>query len=192
MSLETELFSRSGGCCECCEAAQTLQVYEILPKSTRSLDTTVFLCSTCVSQINGTEAWNSEHWKCLTKTMWSEHVAIKVISWRMLQRSKAQSWAADALDMLYLSDEELSWAKAFGDEDYTDTFQVHKDGNGTPLQHGDTVVLIKTLDVKGSSVQAKVGTAVKNIRLVLDDTDQIEGKIDGQQIVILTKFVKKA
>jgi protein PhnA len=69
---------------------------------------------------------------------------------------------------------------------------VHKDGNGTPLQHGDTVVLIKTLDVKGSSVQAKVGTAVKNIRLVLDDTDQIEGKIDGQQIVILTKFVKKA
>jgi protein PhnA len=192
MSLETELFSRSGGCCECCEAAQSLQVFEILPMSNRSLDTTVFLCSACISQINGMEALNSEHWKCLTKTMWSEHTAVKVISWRMLQRSKAQSWAAEALDMLYLSDEDLTWAKALGDEDYTDVFSVHADANGTPLQQGDTVVLTKTLDVKGSSVQAKVGTTVKNIRLVLDNTDQIEGKIDGQQIVILTKFVKKA
>jgi len=41
-------------------------------------------------------------------------------------------------------------------------------------------------------VQAKIGTAVRNIKLVHDNTEQIEGKIDGQQIVILTKYVKKS
>ena len=51
--------------------------------------------------------------------------------------------------------------------------------------------LIKDLDVKGSTLNAKIGTAVRNIRLVHNNTEQIEGKIDGQQIVILTKFVKK-
>ena len=56
---------------------------------------------------------------------------------------------------------------------------------------GDSVVLIKDLKVKGSSMVAKQGTAVRNIRLVHDNTEQIEGKVDGQLIVILTKFVKK-
>ena len=51
--------------------------------------------------------------------------------------------------------------------------------------------LIKDLDVKGSTLNAKIGTAVRNIRLVHDNHEQIEGKIEGQSIVILTKFVKK-
>ncbi|WP_317167666.1 PhnA domain-containing protein [Sphingobacterium mizutaii] len=53
------------------------------------------------------------------------------------------------------------------------------------------MVLIKTLDVKGSSISAKLGTVVKNIRLVPDNTEQIEGKIEGQTIVILTKYLRK-
>jgi len=56
---------------------------------------------------------------------------------------------------------------------------------------GDTVVLTKTLDVKGSSLSAKLGTVVKNIRLVPDNTGQIEGKVEGQTIVILTKYLRK-
>jgi protein PhnA len=68
---------------------------------------------------------------------------------------------------------------------------LHKDANGHQLQNGDTVVLTKSLDVKGSSLNAKMGTVVKNIRLVPDNTEQIEGKIEGQLIVILTKFVRK-
>jgi protein PhnA len=48
------------------------------------------------------------------------------------------------------------------------------------------------LEVKGSQVKANVGVAVRNIRLVHDNIEQIEGKVDGQQIVILTKFVKKS
>jgi uncharacterized Zn ribbon protein len=53
------------------------------------------------------------------------------------------------------------------------------------------VVLTRSLDVKGSSLDAKMGTVVKNIRVVEDNTEQIEGKIDGQLIVILTKYLRK-
>lgn len=66
-----------------------------------------------------------------------------------------------------------------------------RDCNGALLNTGDTITLIKSIDVKGSQINAKIGTVVKNIRIVADNTEQIEGKIEGQQIVILTKFVRK-
>jgi protein PhnA len=69
---------------------------------------------------------------------------------------------------------------------------THKDSNGTILQAGDTVVLIKDLDVKGGGFTAKRGTAVRSITLVEGNAEQIEGRVNGQQIVILTKFVKKS
>jgi len=92
---------------------------------------------------------------------------------------------------MYLEDDNLTWAKATGDHLETETSEVHVDCNGAILNTGDTVTLIKSLDVKGSQINAKIGTVVKNIKLVSDNTDQIEGKIEGQQIVILTKFVRK-
>jgi protein PhnA len=60
------------------------------------------------------------------------------------------------------------------------------------LQAGDTVVLIKDLDVKGAGFTAKRGTAVRGISLVADNPEQIEGRVNGQQLVLLTKFVKKS
>jgi protein PhnA len=93
--------------------------------------------------------------------------------------------------MLYLDDKTLAWAKATGDHENDDTVELHKDCNGQVLQNGDAVVLIKSLDVKGSTLNAKMGTVVKNIRIVEDNTEQIEGKIEGQTIVILTKYVRK-
>jgi protein PhnA len=59
------------------------------------------------------------------------------------------------------------------------------------LENGDNVVLIKDLKVKGSSMVAKQGTAVRRISLDRENAEYIEGKVDGQQIVILTKYVKK-
>ena len=76
-------------------------------------------------------------------------------------------------------------------EDTRDEKIIHRDSNGAVLEAGDTVTLIKDLDVKGSSITAKRGTAVRNIRLVQDNAEQIEGRVDGQLIVILTKFTKK-
>ncbi len=65
------------------------------------------------------------------------------------------------------------------------------DAHGQPLQDGDTVTVIKDLKVKGSSLVVKVGTKVKNIRLVDGDHD-IDCKIDGVGAMKLkSEFVKK-
>ena len=67
-----------------------------------------------------------------------------------------------------------------------------KDANGTELNAGDNVTLIKDLKVKGTSMTAKQGTVVRKITLDPENAEYIEGKVDGQQIVILTQYVKKA
>ena len=91
----------------------------------------------------------------------------------------------------YLDEENLAWAKASGEGEVASDKVVHRDSNGVILEMGDTVVLIKDLPVRGSSMVAKRGTAVRRISLVHDNAEHIEGKVDGIQIVILTKFVKK-
>ena len=66
-----------------------------------------------------------------------------------------------------------------------------KDANGNLLSDGDTVVLIKDLKVKGSSLVAKQGTAVRRISLDHENAKYIEGKLGPTQIVIITDYVKK-
>jgi len=70
--------------------------------------------------------------------------------------------------------------------------KVFKDAFGTVLNDGDTITVIKDLKIKGSSSVVKVGTKVKNIRLIDGDHD-IDCKIDGIGAMQLkTEFVKKA
>jgi protein PhnA len=72
-----------------------------------------------------------------------------------------------------------------------DEVKVIKDANGNVLTDGDTVTVIKDLKVKGSSLVVKVGTKVKNIRLVESDHD-IDCKIDGVgPMKLKSEFVKK-
>lgn len=191
MSLEKQLQERSGNQCELCTSTSKLSIYEVPPISNANAYTSIYVCETCKSQIEKTEQIDPEHWKVLGETMWSEYAAVQVVAWRMLSRLRKESWAIDNLDILYLDDETLEWAKKTGDHEADATVEFHQDSNGARLYEGDTVVLIKTLDVKGSSVNAKLGTVVKNIRLDLNNTDYIEGKIDGQTIVILTKYLRK-
>lgn len=81
-------------------------------------------------------------------------------------------------------------AEAGGDAQ--DDNRVIKDAHGNVLQDGDTITVIKDLKVKGSSLVVKVGTRVKNIRLVDGDHD-IDCKIDGIGAMKLkSEFVKKA
>jgi protein PhnA len=191
MKLEQALLSRSENKCELCESTGTLTVYEIPPQDQSNEENCIIVCNTCLVQIEKKAALDQEHWKCLTSSMWSELPGVQVVAWRMLNRLRTESWAADQLDMLFLDDERLAWAKATGDHENDGSVDLHKDANGQVLQSGDTVVLTKSLDVKGSTLNAKMGTVVKNIRLVENNTEQIEGKIEGQVIVILTKYVRK-
>ena len=123
--------------------------------------------------------------------MWSEYSAVQVLSWRLLNRLRQESWAAESLELLYLSEEQLTWAKASGDHESDGTVELHRDSNGYQLRNGDNVVLVKSLDVKGSTINAKMGTVVRNIRLVPDNIEQVEGRVEGQLIVILTKYLRK-
>ncbi|MGZ8258291.1 MAG: zinc ribbon domain-containing protein YjdM [Methylotenera sp.] len=83
------------------------------------------------------------------------------------------------------------WAKNATTEN-SDDARVVRDSNGNILQDGDTITVIKDLKVKGSSLVVKVGTKVKNIRLVEGDHD-IDCKIDGIGAMKLkSEFVKKA
>lgn len=191
MKLEEVLQKRSGNQCELCGAAARVQAYEVQPQDNRNEDNTVMLCSKCLAQVEKKEELDSSHWKVLSDTMWSEVPGVQVLAWRLLNRLRNESWAADNLDMLYLDEEKLAWAKATGDHENDGNVDLHKDAYGVQLLHGDTVILTKSLDVKGSSVNARLGTVIRNIRLVEDNTEQIEGKIEGQQIVILTKYVRK-
>jgi protein PhnA len=92
---------------------------------------------------------------------------------------------------MYLEEDTLEWAKATGEGEDDSTKLIHRDVNGVVLEHGDSVVLIKDLKVKGSSMVAKQGTAVRNIRLDHENANYIEGKVGPTQIVIITEFVKK-
>lgn len=191
MGLLEDLQNRSGHVCELCGAKDNLEVYEVPPVSTGGFDGSVLACTTCIDQIENPDTTDSNHWRCLNDSMWSEYDAVKVLAWRMLSRLKSEGWPQDLLDMMYLEDETLEWAKATG-EGISDADKIiHRDANGAILENGDSVVLIKDLKVKGSSMVAKQGTAVRRISLDHENAEYIEGKVDGQQIVIITKYVKK-
>ena len=191
MKLNALLQERSGNKCELCGSLAKVQVYAVLPQDMSTAYNNIMICTKCQAQIERKELLDSNHWKILSETMWSEVPGVQVMAWRILNRLRHESWAADNLDMLYLDDEKLTWAKATGEHEADSNVYLHKDVNGNILQTGDTIVLTKSLDVKGSTLNAKMGTVVKNIRLVDNNSEHIEGKIEGQVIVILTKYVRK-
>lgn len=191
MSIERELSKRSGSKCELCGATENLKVYQVLPTKKGGLDESIMACSTCIDQIENPDNVDLNHWRCLNDSMWSEHSAVQVVAWRMLSRLRGSGWPQELLDQMYLDEDTLAWAQATGEGEEEETKVIHRDSNGVILEIGDSVVLIKDLKVKGSSMVAKQGTAVRNIRLDHENAEYIEGKVDGQTIVIITQYVKK-
>ncbi len=193
MNIEQKLRERSGSVCELCDSTYKLQVYAV-PSATNDVGKNILICNTCMEQILDPSKMDANHWRCLNTSMWSSVPAVQVMAWRLLNELRHEGWPQDLIDILYLDDETLAWAKATAkeDNDVADEKIIHKDSNGMVLQAGDTVVLIKDLEVKGGGFTAKRGTPVRGISLVESNAQQIEGKVNGQQVVILTQFVKKS
>jgi protein PhnA len=193
MSLQEDLENRSGTKCELCTATNNLSVYDVKPSiiGGGGVDGSILACETCVTQIENPEEVDANHWRCLNDSMWSEFRAVKVVAWRMLHRLKKEGWPLDLLGMMYMEDEELRFAKETGDHLAESEKIIHRDVNGVILEAGDSVVLIKDLKVKGSSMVAKQGTAVRRISLDHENANYIEGKVGPTQIVIITDYVKK-
>ena len=188
MSTEQTLQDRSGSKCELCTATDNLSVYEVPPTSDGSADQAIFVCSTCLKEIETPS--NPNHWRCLNDSMWTPIPAVQVMAWRLLDSIKAEGWPQDLLEMLYLEEDVQAWANA-GYSDAEDDDEATVDSNGAVLSAGDTVTLIKDLVVKGANFTAKRGTVVKNISLT-SNPKHIEGRVNGTRIVLVSAFLKKA
>lgn len=172
--------------CQLCGSDQVVNDVVLAPR-----EDTVMLCATCRDQLSGEVALDTNHLRCLNASAWSQDAAVQVAAWRLLKKlaAEGETWAQDLLDMLYLEPEVLEWAEA-GDAAEEDEPTL-KDAHGNILRNGDTVILIKDLDVKGAGFTAKRGTQVKNIRIT-DDGKHFEGKVNGTSIYIVAAYTKKA
>lgn len=191
MAISTQLQQRSNNSCELCTNSQdTLNAYLVPPKTDETPENQVVLCSGCFSKIEAKDYSNTHYWRFLEGSIWSETASVQVLSYKILSKLLHEEWAASAKEAAYLDETLIAWAEA---EDSIEASKViHKDSYGTVLESGDSVVLTQNLNVKGTNYIAPKGTMVRKIKLVADNAEHIEGKINNDTIVILTKFVKKS
>ncbi len=190
MSVDPKLLARAGGQCELCGAPEPSRSHIVASASPR--DATIVVCATCDAQLAPGATLDPNHWRALGGAIWSEVPAVKVASYRLLERLRDADWASELLAQAYLEDDVLAWAKqGAGAAGADDERVVVKDSNGAALADGDSVTLIKDLDVKGAGFTAKRGTLVKGVRLT-DDPRHVEGRVQGIAIVLKTEFLKKA
>lgn len=193
MSTESILLQRCDSKCELCSSDSNLDMYQVPPEATNDAEKCVMICANCRDQIEQPDTIDANHWRCLNDSMWSQVPAVQVMAYRQLKQlsSAGESWANDLLDMLYLEDDVKAWADSTAPEESDENTTPTLDSNGAVLQAGDTVTLIKDLDVKGAGFTAKRGTAVRNISLT-SNPEHIEGRVNGTRIVLLTCFLKKS
>jgi protein PhnA len=184
MKISEKLLQRCNQVCELCNENEATIEYTVSPKDSGSLDNVVALCHTCYQHLENEQ--EHEYWRILEGSIWHPEDSVKALSYRILYKIKNLDWADAIYNSFEPEEHILQWALA----PYQVT-EIHKDAYGNSLSNGDTVVLTQSLQVKGTSFTAPKGTIVKKIRLVHDNTEQIEGKINEQVIVILTKYVKK-
>ncbi|MCX6052651.1 MAG: PhnA domain-containing protein [Campylobacterales bacterium] len=178
--MSKELIARSGGVCELCGSSEGLSALEV-----GGSEELIYACSTCQEQIKN-ETLDENHFNCLNDSMWSEVPAVKVMSYILLNKLGRQ----DLVEMMYLEEDEKKWVDSALNA--TANKLVYKDANGVILQAGDSVVILKDLEVKGAGFTAKRGTTVTRIALPADMDDHIEGRVNGTKIFLKTEYLKKA
>ncbi|HQW70091.1 MAG TPA: PhnA domain-containing protein, partial [Flavobacterium sp.] len=141
MSVVTEkrLKDRSGSKCEISGSDENLVVYLVEPKTEATPENCILITKKLKDQIENPKTTNANDWRGLSDSMWNENLPVQIVSWRMLARLKN----IDMLEMMYLDEDALEWAKATGEADDDEGKIVHKDSNGNVLLDGDSVVLIK-------------------------------------------------
>ncbi|MBO1520414.1 PhnA domain-containing protein [Oceanisphaera pacifica] len=189
MSVEQQLLTRSNHSCELCAATDSLAIHAVAPHNGDQAEHCVLLCATCRNELTAPQDQN--HWRCLNDSMWNTEPAVQVLAWRTLKQLSTEVWAQDLLDMMYLEPEVQAWVEAGVADEEEDDSEVLLDSNGVRLQAGDSVTIIKDLDVKGAGFTAKRGTLVKNIGLNASLPGHIMGRVNGMQIQLVAAFLKK-
>ncbi len=188
MNIETQLKERSGHSCELCQSKSSLSVHEVEPCD-GSAEQCLLICKQCEDFLGKSDADSVNHWRCLNDSMWSPIPAVQVTAYRQLKTIAAHGWPQTLIDTLYLEPDIQAWADS--DNTLDELTPLVVDSNGSQLNAGDTVTIIKDLDVKGAGFTAKRGTSVKNIN-VGSDPSHIEGRVNGVRIMLKTCFLKKS
>jgi protein PhnA len=170
--------------CELCSSEEGVTLVE-LPVSDGSEEQSIYLCEKCKAQIESGDL-DENHFNCLNDSMWSEVSAAKIMSYILFNRLGRQ----DMIEMMYLEEDELKLAEQAVNAEANKL--VYKDANGVELKAGDSIVILKDLEVKGAGFTAKRGTTVTRISLPADMDDHIEGRVNGTKIFLKTEFIKKA
>ena len=185
MDIKESLKNRANNMCELCGSSDELDIFEVAP-SDGSVDQTILVCSKCKEQLQDDTKIDQNHWHCLNDSMWSETPAVKIMTYILLNRLGHQ----DMVDMMYLEEDELKLAEQTVHAEANRL--TYRDANGVELKAGDSVVILKDLDVKGAGFTAKRGTTVRNISIPNDVEGHIEGRVNGSKIYLKTEFLKKA
>lgn len=185
IAITTKLKERCEGTCELCTSETATMEYAVSPKNNDAIENEVAICNTCQAAMDNKDAVS--HWQCLAGSIWNTEPSVQALSYRILYANKSEEWASEIINSVELDETVINWALSI-----FQTVDVHKDSNGAPLENGDTIVLTQSLNVKGTNFSAPKGTIVRKIRLVPGNTEHIEGKINDQTIVILTKYVRRS
>ncbi len=171
--------------CDLCSSTQGLTLTQVRTKAS------VTVCEKCQNALVSQDFSDHRHWQCLHEAIWNEKTEVKVLCYKILSSLRSEPWAQDLLDQILLEEADLKWAQSSLDnEQSANDTKPTIDSNGAVLLEGDSVTLIKDLEVKGAGFTAKRGTLVKNIRLT-SNPEHVDARVNGIQIVLVAKFLKK-
>ncbi|MCP3700666.1 MAG: alkylphosphonate utilization protein [Aliivibrio sp.] len=187
MSIEKTLLTRCDSKCELCGSTNSLAPFAVPPKTDITVDNCVMICETCTAQIEDADKMDVNHLRCLNDSIWSQVPTVQVMSYVLLTKLASESWAQDALDMMYVEEDVKEWAEkallADGEKP--------RDINGVELKKGDHVTVTKDLPVKGTNQVIKQGTVIRGISLG-DDPRLVSGKANGgQSMYVIAEFCRK-
>jgi protein PhnA len=204
--LKQELITLLDGHCELCNAPKANQVVLVHNLMGHPNDDYSLVCDLCLKTLKTLETLetletsrllpthetikNNEYWRCLSGAIWGERLTTKVLCFQILSPMKSLLWVQELLDQIHIPPFILQSIVPDQGQQGDQGGPKVLDSNGVILNEGDAVTLIKDLDVKGAGFVAKRGTLVKSIHLT-NNTTQIEGKVNGTTIILLTKFLKK-
>jgi protein PhnA len=104
-SLGKDLARRSKRKCELChQSGVSLSVFEVVHQSPPQLETCIFICDTCLSELRALPKLSSHHWRCLTHSLWSDIKIVQAVAIILLQRLNTD-WSNDWLEQVYIDDE---------------------------------------------------------------------------------------
>jgi len=112
MKIDKSLLQRANNACELSGETENLTVHEVGPNFDGATEKMILVVQKLKDQLDGTIEPEPNDWRCLNDSMWSEVEAVKVVAYRMLYQLRSEGWPQDLLDMMYLEDETLKWAKA--------------------------------------------------------------------------------